>query len=133
MFQAAQSHDHLDPDRISFTLSVQTMRDVVILATQTPPCLLEHVVQQVYACLVLKGSLVEPRRLRFNCRVVKRICTRFRRKHPEHVNLYLKDTELRRHSSYVTGIAPCGRPSSWALYLSAILPLAGVRRPGHCI
>lgn len=92
MLQAAQAHEQLDPDRISFTLSVQTLRDVVILATQTPPSLRECMVQQVYAALVLKASLVEPRRLRFNCRVVKRICTRFRRKRPEHVNLYLKDT-----------------------------------------
>jgi hypothetical protein len=94
MFHAAQSHGHLDPDRISFTLSVQALRDVVILATQMPPCLLEHVLQQVQASLVLKGSLLEPRRLRFNCRVVKRICTRFRRKRPEHVNLYLKNTDF---------------------------------------
>ena len=94
MFHAAQAHDHLDPDRISFTLSVQAMRDVVILATQMPPCLLEHAVQQVQASLVLKGSLLEPRRLRFNCRVVKRICTRFRRKRPEHVNLSLKNTDF---------------------------------------
>jgi hypothetical protein len=94
MFHAAQAHDHLDPDRLSFTLTVQTLRDVVILATHTSRSLMENVVCQVHASLVLPGSLVAPRRLRFNCRVVKRICTRFRRKRPEHVNLYLKDTDF---------------------------------------
>lgn len=94
MFQAAQSHDHLDPDRLSFILTVQTLRDAVILSTQTPACLLEDVVRHVHASLVVKGSLLEPRRLRFNCRVVKRICTRFRRKRPHHVNLSLKQTHF---------------------------------------
>ncbi len=62
-------------DRLSFTLTVQTLRDVVILATQTPPRLQENVVHQVYAALVFQAPFVEPHHLRFNCRVVKRICT----------------------------------------------------------
>jgi hypothetical protein len=92
MFQAAQAHEHLDPDRLSFTLTLQTLRDVVILATHTSRSQMEQVIHQVHAALLLPASLLEPRRLRFNCRVVKRICTRFRRKRPEHVNLALKHT-----------------------------------------
>jgi hypothetical protein len=94
MCHAAQAHNHLDPDRISFTLTLQTLRDAVILASHPSRPPLEQVECQVQACLVLPGSLLEPRRLRFNCRVVKRICTRFRRKRPEHVNLSLKHTDF---------------------------------------
>jgi hypothetical protein len=53
---------------------------------------MEQVQHQVHAALVLPASLLERRRLRFNCRVVKRICTRFRRKRASHVNLALKHT-----------------------------------------
>jgi hypothetical protein len=94
MLQAAQAHDHLDPDRLSFILTVQTLRDVVILASHPSRPPMEQVACQVQATLLMPGSLLAPRRLRFNCRVVKHICTRFRRKRPEHVNLSLKHTRF---------------------------------------
>lgn len=95
MLRAAQSQGALDPDRISFTLTVQAMYDVVILlGNQIAPCPLDHVLLNLYALLLLKASLLPPRRLRFNCRVVKRICTRFRRKRPEHLNLTLPHTRF---------------------------------------
>jgi hypothetical protein len=89
MLDAAQSHPQLDPDRISFILCVQALRDATILSVQTPSSLLDTVMSNLHASLVVKGSLLAPRRLRFNCRVVKRICTRFRRKRPHHLNLAL--------------------------------------------
>jgi hypothetical protein len=93
MVQAAQTQ-HLDPDRISFTASIQVLGEAIVhsaltSAQQTPPLL-----RRVYADLTTKGALVAPRRLRFNCRVVKHICTRFRRKRPEHHNLTFKRTSF---------------------------------------
>jgi len=89
MFRAAQSCVDLDPDRLSFTLGVQALHDAVILASQTRVSSLGTLQLHLQAGLTLKGSLLEPRRLRFNCRVVKRICTRFRCKRPHHLNLAL--------------------------------------------
>ena len=93
--RAAQSQADLDPDRISFTQTVRALRDVVIvMGTANIPAPLQSILPNLYASLLLTGSLVQPRRLRFNCRVVKRICTRFRRKRPQHLNLTLP------HSSF---------------------------------
>ena len=47
------------------------------------------------ADLACPGQFVAPRRLRFNCRVVKHICTRFpRRTRPEHHHLTFKHTSF---------------------------------------
>jgi hypothetical protein len=46
------------------------------------------------ADLTSAGQLIAPRRLRFNSRVVKHICTRFRRKRPHHRNITLKHTSF---------------------------------------
>lgn len=89
MVQAAQTQ-HLDPDRISFTASIQVLGEVLIHSTLTSPQQTSRLLRRVYADLTNNGALVAPRRLRFNCRVVKHICTRFRRKRPEHHNLTLK-------------------------------------------
>lgn len=94
MFQAATAHGELDADRISLTITVQSMRDALILSPQIPADCQPTMLCQVYACLVEPASLLEPRRLRFNCRVVKRITTRFRRKRPQHQNLHLKNTSF---------------------------------------
>ena len=89
MVQAAQTQ-HLDPDRISFTASIQILGEAIIHSTLTSAQQTPRLLRRVYADLTTKGALVAPRRLRFNCRVVKHICTRFRRKRPEHHNLTFK-------------------------------------------
>ena len=94
MFRAAQEHGSLDPDRVSFTLTLQSVRDAIIQGAQTPLCLVPTMMHHLCAGLITPGSLVASRRLRFNCRVVKHINTRFRRKRPEHHNLHLKHTSF---------------------------------------
>ena len=91
MVQAAQTQ-HLDPDRISFTASIQVLGEAIVHSALTSAQQTPRLLQRVYADLTTKGALVAPRRLRFNCRVVKHICTRFRRKRPEHHNLTFKHT-----------------------------------------
>ena len=92
MFRAAASQPNLEPNRISFTICLQSLRDVAILGSAYPSCQFPTVIHAMLASLTVHGSLLEPRRLRFNCRVVKRICTRFRCKRPHHVNLSFKHT-----------------------------------------
>jgi transposase IS4-like protein/DDE family transposase len=94
MLRATQTQASLDPDRLSLTLTVQGVRDAMLLAAQKPPEVVRIIMDNLFASLVAPDSLVEPRRLRFNCRVVKRINTRFRRKRPEHHNLHLKNTSF---------------------------------------
>jgi len=91
--RSAQSHA-LDPDRISFTGSLQIFTDALILGPLVEPTQVPHVWQRLQDELALPTALVQRRRLRFNCRVVKRICTRFRCKRPHHVNLTLHDTSF---------------------------------------
>ena len=94
MFQAAQTQPGLDVDRLSLTICVQSVRDALILSPQIPVHLQPTMFCQLSASLVESASLLEPRRLRFNCRVVKRINTRFRRKRSEHQNLHLKNASF---------------------------------------
>ena len=89
MAQAAHTQQ-LDPDRISFTGAIQVLGQAIIQSALACPQQVERTLKRLCADLTTKGALVAPRRLRFNCRVVKHICTRFRRKRPEHHNLTLK-------------------------------------------
>lgn len=89
MLRAAQSRG-LDPDRISFTGAIQILGQAIVQSAFHSPELAFRAVKRLCADLASPGALVAPRRLRFNCRVVKHICTRFRRKRPEHHNLTFK-------------------------------------------
>jgi hypothetical protein len=91
MLRAAESKG-LDPDRISFTGAIHILGQAVAQSAFHSPELALRVLKRMCADLTCPGALVAPRRLRFNCRVVKHICTRFRRKRPEHHNVCLKHT-----------------------------------------
>ena len=93
MLQAAQSKG-LDPDRISFTGTIQVLGQAIVQSVFHSPELTVRAFKRMCADLASPGHLVAPRRLRFNCRVVKHICTRFRRKRPEHHNVSLKHTSF---------------------------------------
>lgn len=89
MLQAAQTNG-LDPDRISFTGAIQVLGQAILQSSFYSPELTMRALKRMCTDLASPGQLVAPRRLRFNCRVVKHICTRFRRKRPEHHNLTFK-------------------------------------------
>ena len=93
MLQAAQSKN-VDPDRISFTGAIHILGQAIEQSAFHSPELAFRVLKRMCADLASPGALVAPRRLRFNCRVVKHICTRFRRKRPEHHNLTFKRTSF---------------------------------------
>lgn len=93
MLRAAQSK-HLDPDRISCTGTIQVLGQAIVQSVFHSPQLTVHALKRMCADLTSPGALVAPRRLRFNGRVVKHICTRFRRKRPEHHNLTFKRTSF---------------------------------------
>lgn len=91
MLRAAQTQG-LDSDRISFTGAIQVLGQGISQSALYSPQLTTRALKRMCADLVSPGALVAPRRLRFNCRVVKHICTRFRRKRPEYHNLTFKRT-----------------------------------------
>lgn len=93
MLQAADSR-RLDPDRVSFTATIQILGQAILHSVFLAPDLTLRLRQRLCADLTTKALLLAPRRLRFNCRVVKHICTRFRRKRPEHHNVSLKHTSF---------------------------------------
>lgn len=93
MLRAAQSTG-VDPDRISFTGAIQVLGQGILQSVFHSPELAVRALKRMGADLASPGALVAPRRLRFNCRVVKHICTRFRRKRPEHHNLTFKHTSF---------------------------------------
>jgi hypothetical protein len=93
MLRAAQSQG-LDPDRISFTGTIQVLGQAIVQSVFHSPELMVRALKRMCADLASPGHLVAPRRLRFNCRVVKHLCTRFRRKRPEHHNVSLKRTSF---------------------------------------
>lgn len=93
MLQAAQTKG-LDADRISFTGAIQVLGQGIVQSVWHSPEQTVRVLKRMGADLTSAGQLVAPRRLRFNCRVVKHICTRFRRKRPEHHNVSLKRTSF---------------------------------------
>ena len=87
MVTVAQSQQELDPDRLSFVLAVQEVGAAVVLSSLTHADQVRCVLAALAATLLRPASLVHKRRLRFNCRVVKRTQTRFRRKQPHHRNV----------------------------------------------
>jgi hypothetical protein len=89
MVQAAHTAG-LDPDRISFTGAIQVLGQAIQQSSFYSAELTIRALKRICADLACPGHLVAPRRLRFTCRVVKHICTRFRRKRPEHHNLTFK-------------------------------------------
>lgn len=93
MLRAAQTTG-LDPDRISFTGAIQVLGQAILQRSFYSPELTIRALKRMCADLTSPGHLVAARRLRFNCRVVKHICTRFRRKRPEHHNLTFKHTSF---------------------------------------
>jgi hypothetical protein len=93
MVRAAHSQG-LDPDRLSFTGTIQVLGQAIVQSAFHSPELTVRALKRICADLTTPAQLVAPRRLRFNCRVVKHICTRFRRKRPEHHNVSLKHTRF---------------------------------------
>jgi Transposase DDE domain/Insertion element 4 transposase N-terminal len=93
MLQAAGTQG-LDPDRISFTAAIQVLGQAIVQSVFYSPELAVRALRRMCADLTSSASLVAPRRLRFNSRVVKHICTRFRRKRPHHRNITLKHTSF---------------------------------------
>lgn len=93
MLQAAQTAE-LDPDRLSFTGTIQVLGQAICHSSFSSSDLTVRLLKRLCADLVSPGQLVAPRRLRFNCRVVKHTCSRFRPKRPEHHNLMLKHTSF---------------------------------------
>jgi hypothetical protein len=93
MLQAAQTGG-LDPDRLSFTATIQVLGQAICQSSFSSSELTVRVLKRICADLVAPGQLVAPRRLRFNCRVVKHACSRFRPKRPENHNLTLKHTSF---------------------------------------
>jgi len=93
MVQAATSKE-LDPDRISFTGTIQVLGQAIIQSALASQEQTMRLLKRLHADLTAPGALVAPRRLRFHSRVVKHICTRFRRKRPEHHHFTLKHTSF---------------------------------------
>lgn len=83
MLQAAQTKA-LDPDRVSFTQGIRVLKSSLNLSPFLTPPVTDRLLGRLHADLVDRHCLLPPRRLRFNCRVVKETCNRFRRKKPEH-------------------------------------------------
>jgi hypothetical protein len=83
MHHAAAQMD-LDPDRLSFCQAIEVVQQAVyefaIVAHEERPALMERLLGD------LRSSLLPPRRLRFNARVVKRPLSRFRRKRYWHLD-----------------------------------------------
>jgi hypothetical protein len=79
MVPAATSKE-LDPDRISFTGTIQVLSQAIIQSAMASQEQTICMLKRLYADLTTRGALVPRRRLRFNSRVVKHSCTRFRRK-----------------------------------------------------
>jgi hypothetical protein len=86
--QAAETR-RLDPDRVSFTEGIRVLRSGLNLSPLLAQDLTERTVKRLYADLVDRHRLLPPRRLRFNCRVVKPTHNRFRAKKPEHQQVKL--------------------------------------------
>jgi hypothetical protein len=79
----------LDPDRLSFTHAIHVLSDALLLAPLVPtparPCFWQHVL----ADLRDPATLLPPRRLRFNPRVLKH-SSHFRHKRPTDQGFHLK-------------------------------------------
>lgn len=90
----AAHQGQLDPDRISFSATIQSLAEAVVQSAFFSPQQASRVLPRLCADLLTPGHLLPPRRLRFNSRVVKYLCTRFRRKRPEHQFLHLPHTSF---------------------------------------
>jgi hypothetical protein len=80
----------LDPDRLSFTHALHVLEDALVLLPLVPSSARPCFWQQVLAELRQSSTLLPPRRLRFNPRVLKRGQRKFRRKRSHHHGLSLK-------------------------------------------
>lgn len=83
MFQTAQVY-HLDPDRLSFTFTLQVMTDSMVYFQLFPTDYHPHLFAWLYTWICQYQS--SHRRYRFNPRVVKRRLSKFLRKQPHHLN-----------------------------------------------
>jgi hypothetical protein len=88
MLQAANTKG-LDPDRVSFTQGIRVLKSGLTLSPFLTPVKTDQVLLRLHADLVSRHHLLPPRRLRFNCRVVKRSSRRFRVKKPKHQQVKL--------------------------------------------
>lgn len=89
--RAAHSRS-LGHDLLSFTEAIHALGAGIVQSALLAPEQTMRLLKCLYANLTSPSHLVAPCRLRYNCRVVKHICTRFRRKRPEHHNLSLNRT-----------------------------------------
>jgi hypothetical protein len=90
-FMAASAQEaQLDPDRLSFTHAIHVLHDAARIAPFIPSTHKLRFWHFVLAELRQPSSLLPPRRLRFNRRVIKRLPTAFRRRRPTDKGLHLK-------------------------------------------
>lgn len=75
---------HLDPDRLSFTFTLQVVTDAIVYFQLFPNDNHPHFLARLYAWI--RQCQYPERRLRFNPRVVKRRQSKFPRKRPHHLN-----------------------------------------------
>jgi hypothetical protein len=87
-FQAAETKG-LDPDRVSFTEGIRVLKSGLNLSPFLTPTKTDQALKRLHADLVNRHLLLPPRRLRFNCRVIKRVYSRFRVKKPKHQQVKL--------------------------------------------
>jgi hypothetical protein len=80
----------LDPDSLSFTHALHVLEDALVLLPLVPRANRSCCWQHLLAELRQPSTLLPPRRLRFNPRVLKRGQRKFRRKRPHHQGLFLK-------------------------------------------
>lgn len=92
MFQAAGTCA-LDPDRVSFTEGIHLLKRGLNLSPFLSAAETDRTLSRLHIDLVNRHVLLPPRRLRFNCRVVKQLQTRFHRKTPEHASVKLPTSQ----------------------------------------
>jgi len=113
--QAAETRE-LDPDRVSFTEGIRVLRSGLNLSPLLTQDLADRAIKRLHADLVDRQHLLPPRRLRFNCRVVKHTYHRFRTKKPEHQQVKLPAsmtfTDLVKTGPKVSETPPVGQPLS---------------------
>ena len=90
MGKAAQQAN-VDPDRISFTHTIEVVTDGLLLAAGLPAASRADLSARLAQDLSRQDWLLPERRLRFNSRVIKRSRTRFQIKRDDHVFLSVKD------------------------------------------
>lgn len=88
LLQAARTKG-LDPDRVSFTEGIRVLKSGLNLSPFLTPVGTDRMLGRLHSDLVDRHHLLPPRRLRFNCRVVKPNGHRFRRKKPKHQQVKL--------------------------------------------